>query len=628
MKIYKIVGLSKDSSEVVNERICILRTCSSNPQTPIPAGCKNTQCSSMMFEDRGWLSSNTEGVTFTVKAEAADHSNCYAEQQVLDADGEPTKIHPVTIPDPPSQVMVDSVYGSGAITINFGASTTYVDAPILSYTLYVYRWDGAGTPGTELYKKIESRDISGEQLSFTFDDVPFDFNRDHFVKVEATNVVGTGALSQMSNTVTVAPKESDAAKNVREAKAGDIPSVVVTFAVTLPGLEAGDFRAQEFKDYYTDAVADAVHVLPEYVEIVNVTTVACANPECSLFQVLDGYERRLSDFPSAVQLDFQITLPAPDPASFAVAQADAATTMSMINLSPDLFLDDMTSNLRESDMQARYPLRKWPTSVFVGAPSSAETSPSDLEGEGGEPKQIIGGVSDYATYIMIVGACCALMGSIFFVMAKERVMTSGGGNGQGIALPIDQSAVLGTAPGDKKFAGATSGWKRASLQDPAQASRQSETSFFTEMPSEVEAASFTSVNPALAKQNKHGASRTNMRPSAGGAGAGGKKRQELGKRVESRTNMRPSTGGKPSALRSSSANLGARRSTTRKSEVKAPRNSDMEVRESSFDAGSLTAAKLAGNAMLGAIDHDEEDDRIRAESTMSTVSTRSHSVDV
>ena len=58
MKVYKLVGNSRDRSEVVNERICILRTCSASPQTKIPSSCKNTLCDSHTFDDisSGWVS--------------------------------------------------------------------------------------------------------------------------------------------------------------------------------------------------------------------------------------------------------------------------------------------------------------------------------------------------------------------------------------------------------------------------------------------------------------------------------------------------------------------------------------------------------------------------------------------
>jgi hypothetical protein len=639
IKMYKLVGLSKDSSEVVNERICILRTCSSS--TTMPAKCKNTECASMAFEGQDWLQENADGVTFTVKAEAADHSNCPAQAQVTDADGKPTKIHPVTVPDPPKQVMVDSVYGSGAITVNFPASTTYVDAPILSYTVTVYRWNGPDNSPTELSKKVEVRDIAKDQLSFTYEDANFDYNRDHFVKIEATNVVGTGKPSQMSNTVTVAPKESNAAQNVRDAKAGKIPSVTVKFAVTLPGTDASDFN-NDIQDYYADAVADAVDVLPEYVEIVKVSTVACANPECSMFieqddDAADDYsERRLGDFPTAVQLDFQITLPAPDSASFAAAQADAATTVSIINLNPDLFLDDMTSSLKKSDMSARYPRVRYPESVFVGAPSSTEMSPEDLEG-GSSKKQLVPGVSDFATVVMIVGAVCALMGAILFVGAKERLMSGGSSPNTGLALPIDRDSILGTAPPAK--GGADTGWQRAELQSPLDRSAQAagETSFFDED------SSFNSINPALAKGKNRAAL---SRPSQGGAGAGGsgrssalgskmggqKKKVDLGRRSEQSKNAGGRPSGRPSDLGTSSSSLGARRSTTkvRKSESRAGASRDSDLaRESDFDAGALNAGVTLPQSGLAAMNFDDEDDdRTRTESSVSTISTRTHSVDV
>lgn len=497
LKRFRLEGSSMRGS--VARDFCMLRACAAlgvPPSAPVdtPIYCANRVCNSFTIANTPVLkslptsdrASGVGGVLFTVRAEGQFHSNC-ATTHALEA-----AVWPVTPPDPPVQVQAHSVYGSGAITATFPPSRGFDDAPILRYVVDVIdKATGAVVQSAVLQTRaVADAAVSGEWLEQSFGNGQLTPNVEYTIAVAAQNAIGSSGKRSSADAVVIAPVDADPTALVDEAMAGKVPATIVTMQFILPGVRPAEVNSTVRRAYIA-AVAETIGLLPAYVRITNVTTVACDNRDCtSVGNIAAGRARRqlsLATAQTATVLHTKAVIP--DTNVQSGAQAEAVQSYA----STDAMVDGLTARLQATGTLPPH----FYSGVFVHG--VLLSSPGGAGGSGGAAAG--GGAADvwanpYAAAFIIIGVSVTVIGLLMATVANQRIKAaSKQGGAAAVAAKSTQSA--------RKPGRAEGLWTRASIRSPLQPADIKETSFFekggddADLDSLEDEAPADFINPAL-----------------------------------------------------------------------------------------------------------------------------------
>ena len=512
----KGVGSMGEASAV----ICAVEEC--RPGMAWPGHCENARCSEeYVFSGQTHAAIrydkwDTAGISFSVVAQAAFHSNCAAAGTYRHA------VFLVGPPAPPAAVSLAArtirSSAGGALVVAFApsAGAAVASAPVTAYRVELFSDDigyGAQKTGEIAVPAGAAVPAAGDAAAYTYTFSGLQNGMRYYAKVSAKNRRDWGEPSGASNVLD--------------------PMPVTYLSVTGGALRFDDVSVAQFnkdpavREQLTASVAKAVSTASTVAIAAGQVTITDVKGQAAAAAAAAGAggQRRLL-MGTTLVVSFDIDIPILPDASGATSLASnyaathAADLISLMleNNGPS-FMDALKAELRASQFDF-VPSALENGGIDKQVHENAYTGPRAYAGTGGGDGTVQGlkakgvaGMSSYAFALLLCGVGVTVLGTTLAVMARRRTLQVDSGMGLSkqttpgaMSAGAQAADVLGSPhKPTSSFGVAGAGWQRASIKAPMQLGGGTETSFFeSDLTDDDEAEDATPddfVNPALAKHN-------------------------------------------------------------------------------------------------------------------------------